>query len=82
MFSTPVIYILCVCFHQIADTKSFEGGPCDVWALGVLLYEMVCGYLPFDGKNMAELEENIRRGVSRPPCVSVGIITLLLDVGF
>ena len=31
----------------------------DIWALGVLYYEMLYGTVPWTGKNMKELEENI-----------------------
>ena len=35
---------------------------CDIWALGCIVYEMCTLRLPFKGKNMHELKENICKG--------------------
>ena len=38
----------------------------DLWALGVMLYEMCARRLPFQGENLAELVESIMRHEPRP----------------
>lgn len=32
---------------EIVGRKSYLGPPVDVWSLGVVLFAMACGYLPF-----------------------------------
>jgi serine/threonine protein kinase len=34
----------------------------DVWALGVLLYELLHGYAPFKGKTANEVQESVLKG--------------------
>ncbi len=47
---------------EIVTRKEYAGPPADVWALGVLLYAMLCGTFPFKGSTDKELYRRITRG--------------------
>ena len=50
---------------EIVDQKNY-GFPADIWALGVLLYEMCALKCPFEGKNTVELFRKIKMGIADP----------------
>jgi len=35
---------------------------CDIWSCGVIMYILLCGYPPFNGKNEKEIIEKILSG--------------------
>lgn len=47
---------------EIVSRKEYSGPPADVWALGVLLYAMLCGGFPFKASADKELYRKIQRG--------------------
>lgn len=56
---------------EIVARKEHEGPPADVWALGILLYAMLCGCFPFRSDSHLTVYQKIARGhVSFPEHLS------------
>ena len=43
---------------EVFEGKEYEGPELDCWSLGCILYVLVCGKLPFDAPDMAQLKVN------------------------
>jgi len=52
---------------EIVARKEYAGFCADIWAMGVLLYALLCGSFPFRGQNDRDLYRKIVRGVFHIP---------------
>ncbi|KAM7076525.1 maternal embryonic leucine zipper kinase isoform 4-T8 [Ciconia maguari] len=52
---------------ELIQGKAYIGSEADIWSMGVLLYALLCGFLPFDDDNVVAVYRKIMRGKYRIP---------------
>jgi len=52
---------------EVVARKEYAGFGADVWAVGVVLYALLCGSFPFKGSSDSELYRKIMRGTFEVP---------------
>ncbi|KAM6327882.1 maternal embryonic leucine zipper kinase isoform 4-T5 [Alca torda] len=64
---------------ELIQGKAYIGSEADIWSMGVLLYALLCGFLPFDDNSLMAVYRRITRGkYSIPKWLSPGS-TLLIN---
>ncbi len=53
--------------EQVRGETHWIDGRSDIWALGVILYELLAGHRPFTATNMADLSAEIQEREPQPP---------------
>ena len=63
---------------ELVSGRNYLGSEADIWSMGVLLYALLCGFLPFDDENISSLYRKIQAGVyEKPSWLSSGSLQLL-----
>jgi 5'-AMP-activated protein kinase catalytic alpha subunit len=57
----------CYAAPEMIAGESYDPINADIWSLGIILYAMVCGYLPFEDTNTKKLYRKIIKGVYEMP---------------
>lgn len=63
---TAFNYVICVLLilqplHvQLLLSKGYDGAAADVWSCGVILFELLAGYLPFNDRNLMNLYGKVK----------------------
>jgi 5'-AMP-activated protein kinase catalytic alpha subunit len=71
----------CYAAPEMIAGKKYGGQKADIWSCGVILYALVCGYLPFEDSNTAVLYKKIMQGDFKlPPFISEQVKELLQAV--
>lgn len=79
----------CYAAPEMIAGHKYVGSATDMWSLGVVLFALVCGYLPFEHENTAKLYQKILNGdyttpefiSSQVPFVALrgSVLTLVID---
>ncbi|XP_044463745.1 CBL-interacting serine/threonine-protein kinase 21-like [Mangifera indica] len=57
----------CYVAPELLANKGYDGAAADVWSCGVILFELLAGYLPFDDRNLMVLYRKIARAEYKFP---------------
>jgi 5'-AMP-activated protein kinase catalytic alpha subunit len=47
---------------EVLKKKGYDGSKADIWSCGVILYALICGYLPFQGENVIRIYKKAFKG--------------------
>ena len=71
----------CYAAPEMIAGKRYNGTQVDIWSCGVILFAMVCGYLPFEDPNTSNLYKKILSADYKiPPFVSDSCRDLMVKI--
>lgn len=63
---------------ELLSAKRYIGPEVDIWSLGVILFVLVCGKVPFDDSDLSKLHKKIKKGkITYPSYLSAPCLDLL-----
>jgi serine/threonine protein kinase len=71
----------CYAAPEMIAGKEYVGPVADMWSIGVILFALVCGYLPFEDQNTSVLYRKILSGTySAPQWISADVKDLIRKI--
>ena len=71
----------CYAAPEMVAGKRYQGSQVDIWSCGVILYAMLCGFLPFEDSNTSNLYKKILAGEYKIPAwLSVEAVDILRKI--
>ena len=69
-----MIFPFLILAPEMIAGKKYVGSLSDIWSMGVILFALICGFLPFEDPNTSNLYKKIMNGDYKVPShVSKGI---------
>ena len=67
---------------QVISGNLYAGPEVDVWSIGVILYALLCGTLPFDDESIPNLFKKIKSGTRALHCNNAMKLELIVSCGY